>query len=257
MILPPFYAEHQLLPDRRVEAVWSFVGDADQEHLVLPDGRCDIILKFRKHASGVLTQVVPMLAGPSTLPFRVAIYPGLGFVGIRMRPGYARAYLGNDLTTLRNRVLEGRAAIDRLPALKDVAAKAMSIEHVINGLTGLVGEFRPDNDLLPNQRMVSVLERLHLGRGRMRMAEIAEIEQVDVRTIHREITLITGIPPKTFSRILQFHRALGLLRSGLSASAAAHEAGYADQAHMTRSFRRFGGFTPDHLADRPLAQLPI
>ena len=38
-------------------------------------------------------------------------------------------------------------------------------------------------------------------------------------------------------------------------AAAAYEAGYADQSHMTRAFRRFGGFTPANMVEVTLVTL--
>jgi AraC-like DNA-binding protein len=79
---------------------------------------------------------------------------------------------------------------------------------------------------------------------------------VNVRTIRRNLKGATGLSPKQFSMIVQFHRALRLIKEhGLDASAAAIEAGYADQAHMTRVFRRLGGFTPAAIPEVTLANI--
>jgi methylphosphotriester-DNA--protein-cysteine methyltransferase len=53
-----------------------------------------------------------------------------------------------------------------------------------------------------------------------------------------------GYGPKTFARVARFWRALALVRAGESLAAAAAEAGYADQAHMTRELVVLGGRTP-------------
>ena len=65
-----------------------------------------------------------------------------------------------------------------------------------------------------------------------------------------------GVPPKTAARILRLERAAGLLLGrgwktgcqnegqGLTPARVAAESGYADQAHMTREFRKLAGTTP-------------
>lgn len=56
--------------------------------------------------------------------------------------------------------------------------------------------------------------------------------------------------------VIQFHRAIRLIRDvGLDPATAALEAGYADQAHMTRVFRKLGGFTPARVPELTLAGL--
>jgi AraC-like DNA-binding protein len=62
-----------------------------------------------------------------------------------------------------------------------------------------------------------------------------------------------GLPPKRLARILRFERALSGLQRQRSMSLAdvALEAGYCDQAHLNRDFRRLAGLTPtEYLARR-------
>ena len=60
-----------------------------------------------------------------------------------------------------------------------------------------------------------------------------------------------GLPPKTVARILRFGRAVDLLEAAdHSLAAVAADCGYADQAHMTKDFRRFAGYTPADFVKR-------
>ena len=103
-------------------------------------------------------------------------------------------------------------------------------------------------------RVAKLIDTLHLSGGQLTVGDLAGLHDVDPRTVHRDITSSTGLSPKQFAMIIQFHRALRLLRnSGLDPACAAAEAGYADQAHMTRIFRQLGGFTPAAMPDVTLA----
>jgi AraC-like DNA-binding protein len=55
-----------------------------------------------------------------------------------------------------------------------------------------------------------------------------------------------GLPPKAYSQVLRFQRAVRYLRKGsaISLASVAAEAGYSDQAHFTRDFQSFAGVTP-------------
>nr|WP_246802694.1 helix-turn-helix transcriptional regulator [Ensifer sp. ENS02] len=79
---------------------------------------------------------------------------------------------------------------------------------------------------------------------------------VSERTARRVLLRATGLTPKAFAAIIQFHRALRLLRDHhLSPADAAFEAGFADQSHMTRVFRRLGGFSPARLPEVTLVTI--
>jgi len=67
-----------------------------------------------------------------------------------------------------------------------------------------------------------------------------------------------GLPPKSAARVLRFAALVRRLRAGgpaLSWAALAADAGYADQAHLTRDVRRCAGLTPTALR-ATLAALP-
>ena len=53
-----------------------------------------------------------------------------------------------------------------------------------------------------------------------------------------------GLAPSDYQRQLRVRAARGLLSRGVSPAVAAAEAGFADQAHLTRWFRRYYGVTP-------------
>ena len=61
---------------------------------------------------------------------------------------------------------------------------------------------------------------------------------------YRAFSRAYGLAPSDYQRQLRIRAARGLLSVGVSPSQAAAEAGFADQAHLTRWFRRYYGVTP-------------
>jgi AraC-like DNA-binding protein len=68
------------------------------------------------------------------------------------------------------------------------------------------------------------------------------------RTEQRRVLRATGMTPATIRQIERARRATTLLRAGAPIARVAQDAGYFDQAHLTRSVRRFIGQTPAEIA---------
>ena len=65
-----------------------------------------------------------------------------------------------------------------------------------------------------------------------------------LRSVQRHFLRSTGVPYATFRQIERARYATNLLREGISILDVVSSAGYFDQAHLTRSLRRFIGETP-------------
>ena len=76
------------------------------------------------------------------------------------------------------------------------------------------------------------------------LAHVAAGVDLSERQLRRRFTVAVGYGPKTFARIVRFQRALAQIRRGDEFAATAAEAGYADQAHMTREVVELAGRTP-------------
>jgi AraC-like DNA-binding protein len=71
--------------------------------------------------------------------------------------------------------------------------------------------------------------------------------QLSARHLQRVFEHELGTAPKTFARILRFRRAIQAMRYGATISAAAHTAGYSDQAHFSRDCQVQSLMTPTAL----------
>ena len=68
------------------------------------------------------------------------------------------------------------------------------------------------------------------------------------RTDERRVLQATGMTQGTIRQIRRARRAVRLLRAGEAPADVAHDAGYFDQSHLTRSLNRFVGQTPADVA---------
>ncbi|MGW1883656.1 helix-turn-helix transcriptional regulator [Streptomyces sp. NPDC001970] len=74
--------------------------------------------------------------------------------------------------------------------------------------------------------------------------ELARVAGCSRFTLHRGFRAAYGLAPSDHQRDLRLRRARALLAEGTAPSTAAAEAGFADQAHLTRWFTRTYGVTP-------------
>jgi AraC-like DNA-binding protein len=80
---------------------------------------------------------------------------------------------------------------------------------------------------------------------------------LNVRTAQRHFLRATGVTHGAIRQIERARHATRLLKEGVSIADAVHEAGYYDQAHLTRSLKRLVGQTPAQVlrAERQLSFL--
>lgn len=78
-------------------------------------------------------------------------------------------------------------------------------------------------------------------------------QDLSVRSIQRRFLHATGLTYKTIQQINRAHEAIFLLEQGVSILDTAFYLGYSDQAHLTRSLKKFMGQTPTHIT--PLSPL--
>ncbi|MCI0535188.1 MAG: AraC family transcriptional regulator [Verrucomicrobiales bacterium] len=75
-----------------------------------------------------------------------------------------------------------------------------------------------------------------------------ELQNVTTRTEQRRVLQITGLTRGAIHQIERARRATILLKQGTPILDVVHEAGYYDQAHLTRSLQRFIGQSPARIA---------
>ena len=248
MIMPVEPVPYEELPlgrldPQRIEALWCYGATAARRQLVLPDGRMDLVahctLTPQKHIAAVWLAV----AGPADEPARVAAGADRMSFGVRFRIGWGGACLGVEPATLRNRVVVGRDAERLLGAPAQVLLGARSLQELREALVhaaGMIGS-RPRQPTVGQARALQAISSLQHGSGPLRGAV-----QSTGRTLRRDVLAAAGLPLRSLAGILRFQRAMAMLHAGTADSLCelALAAGYSDQAHMTREFRRFGGFTP-------------
>jgi AraC-like DNA-binding protein len=82
------------------------------------------------------------------------------------------------------------------------------------------------------------------GGGDLSADDLAAAAGCSRHAAYRAFTQAYGLAPSDYQRQLRVQAARRLLSAGVTPARAAAEAGFADQAHLTRWFRRYYGVTP-------------
>jgi len=255
------YAEYP--PHPRLAAVvrchWVFEGGPDaavapaRSETVVPDGHPELIFHYGDRFAAAIgssealrPQPQHLFAGQLTRPLTLRGEGVAGMLGVRFEPWGARVLgLPADETTdrwiglddLPQRTLA--ALGDDVSAARDDRARIALVECALLGLIGQ-DAWRPD------PIAVAFVERLRRARRPLRQRALAAEWGLSERQLERRINDAIGVSPKRLASILRFRA----LFDALQASAqpvwldAALAAGYFDQAHMIRDFRRFAGAPP-------------
>jgi AraC-like DNA-binding protein len=220
------------------QCVWSnFVRPEGSCLLaVVPDGCVDIIW-----INGEL-----IVAGPDMAVAVSALTPGSAVIGARFRPGAASRWLGLPMSEIVDRRValsdfwgaQARDIAQRVGDASSTTERMRAMEAAFSRLAPAVEPPPPDMGFAFN-----ALKTESAGPG---MAVILDRLDVSPRTLRRRCQEAFGYGPKTLDRILRFQRFLSLARQpgGTHLAGLAFEAGYSDQAHLTREVRRLSGLSP-------------
>jgi AraC-like DNA-binding protein len=162
----------------------------------------------------------------------------------------------------------GQLPLFRSPVIED-PAMAASVRRLHQALTGGASELERYERLAVTARLLaghaSGREPAGRGAGRRVAAKIRELIQDgaadlsggdltadDLATAagcsryaaYRAFRHAYGLSPSDYQRQLRVRAARRLLSAGVAPASAAAAAGFADQAHLTRWFRRYYGVTP-------------
>jgi AraC-like DNA-binding protein len=237
--LPSGYTEWEAPAALRdaVACLWAQVNDsrAERAGLVLPDGCTDLIWEQGRGT---------FVAGPDTGPVATTMAAGAVILGVRFRPSAGGPALGIPLSELRD--LRADLA-DLWPAqARQLTASLdpqVAADQMLDMTAALVADGAPDPAVTWAVRL--------LRDPATRAEDVAAEVGLSLRQLRRRCQAVVGYGPKTLQRVLRFRGFVSRVDARpevLDLAAIAAEAGYADQAHLTRECGRLSGMTPAALA---------
>jgi AraC-like DNA-binding protein len=245
-----------------VECFWFASGPGGGVEHIIPDGCPELVVQLGAsmragdEGAPLVAQPRALLVGSRERPLQVAPTGAFSTVGVRIRPGGLRRLAGTSARGLSDgwvnlEALFGRAGqqlVAALEAAPDVEARAAALTRFVRSTLG--------RRRAPDARLAAAVQRLRERRGQASLYRLRRELGVSERWLERNFAREVGLAPRTLASLLRLHGALQALGPGASWADVALAAGYFDQAHLSRDFRRYAGLPPGALLEvlGPLAR---
>jgi AraC-like DNA-binding protein len=216
----PFDFDERRSDSPLVETVWGTYSERAGEFTSVAVSRWEMVVTKLRGKTSLAVR------GPETKPTSAAIPPDAEFFGIVFKHG---AFLPR---------LPGSALVDDA---RDLSRTSRSFE--LGGATWQFPTF--DNADTFVARLVKKGELVFDPVVADALVdERRGIRKLSQRTVRRHCLRATGLTANAIRRIDRARQATALLQQGVPILDTVHELGYFDQAHLTRTMKRFIGHSP-------------
>lgn len=255
--------------DRHVQFFWWSRRDTLQDccERILPSGGVQLL--FALHETPIICLPSPpstrriewsgsVVHGPQWSYYVAGPKPPGAVAGVAFRPGAAGAVLGVAMPDLAGDHVtlsalwgkRGQELHERLMAAADPMEVFRILEQNLSA--------RIQRPLLMHPAIAHAFRSYSPTWSPARITDVQREAGFSPKHFIALFRAAVGLTPKHYYRIQRFNNVLRCLASGVDCNLAdiAASAGYSDQAHLTREFREFAGFTPTQYrpagSDRPL-----
>jgi AraC-like DNA-binding protein len=224
---------------RYVSHYWLSLSNDAPAYTALPDGCVDVVLEVAGDRWGA------WIYGSTTRPTAIPCSRGAHYLGIRFQPGQSRHFID----AAASEITDARADLHGLMQFPAEMIATRIGGHTLfpqldDLLVGRLSHSSPEPSLV--DRVIQYVEARH---GIVAIEAVARHFGKSRRQLERTFAEVVGVPLKFFCTLCRLRHAARLITQPVASAltAIASEAGYSDQAHMTRDFRRLAGVTPARL----------
>jgi len=222
-------------------------GKVPSNFEVVPDGYAEIIFHFGSAcslftASGLQLLPSPFLVGLLNQPVVFHSQNQLEIIAIRCFPWAVFDLLGlppgqDGVRVVAHPIAQLHAPLQQLIQAGSIAAALAEVAHYCEQARARVA---------PDSLLGKAGAALQTAHGTLPVSQVAAAAHATVRTLERRFKQAAGYSVKDVSGLMRFEQVRNHLWHNPAANLAglAQELGYADQAHLSREFKRYSGTTP-------------
>lgn len=212
------------LPDTGFSAAFRFGGECMLDGVRVPDAAISGLRETAyAHAHGERHGVV------------VVAFTATGAANWLGQPLEAFANATEDLEDVLGRNMGLDRLSDRLMAAKDHEQRVRLVEDML--LSRL-------EDLRPDRQVAAAVDMIERAGAMVRIDDVAREIGLSQSALERRFRRLVGASPRKFASLVRLQGILRLMESGADLTTVAHAAGYYDQSHFIKDFKRFTGLAP-------------
>ncbi|MDR6803557.1 AraC-like DNA-binding protein [Dyadobacter sp. BE34] len=223
-------------------------GDREATFQVEPDGYAEIIfyfgnLHYISENGGLQPLPSPFLMGLLNRPAVFQTKGRLEVIGVRCFPWTVFDLL-SLLPSGKNGVHVFAHPIAELQATLSPLMASGQVNEVIAALEKYFLTTR--SQIAVDSMLARAGAAMRQANGAIPVSDVATAAHATVRTLERKFKRSSGFTVKDVSGLIRFEQVRNHLwhYPGANLAGLAHELGYADQAHLSREFKRYSGTTP-------------
>ncbi len=236
-----------------ISKIWSFKSKTpDREQMtfsLLPDYTATL-LNIRSKDNPSKNKLAVL--GPCSVNSTLITSDEVLLIGYRFRPGLLASALGLEAVEIKDKLIDCNKikALDNYSILVESLNSTTNLRSMIKYLNELTSEISL-KIRYPGPDMVKALELMVNSGGNVRESAVVEKLTIGKRQFQRKFLDTTGLSPKEFCGLVRLHLSTRELATGNGDQYdVLVNAGYYDQSHYYREFKKLMGVLPTAFVSR-------
>lgn len=170
------------------------------------------------------------------------------FIAVVFPPYFLNLLLKTSAKEIRNQIISVEDVLkDRLSSFQEKLFNKTNPRSIIDDLNTFFAKFLSEQ-VGYDYEFVAIIQRYILQcKGSVSSSDLERFTGYSERHLERKFNDYMGISPKKYSNIIRLHYFLSLINQGINKenmTVISYHAGYSDQSHLIREFKKSVGLTP-------------
>ncbi|WP_160137765.1 helix-turn-helix domain-containing protein [Chryseobacterium sp. c4a] len=175
------------------------------------------------------------------------------FIAVVFQPYFLNIVLKTSAKEIKNQIISAEDILkEKLVPFQDKLFYQSDPKIIINDLNLFFTKFLAEEIGHDYQLIAAVQQYILQNRGTVLSKDLEKFTGYSERHLERKFEDYMGISPKKYSNIIRLHYFLSLINKGIideNMTILSYHAGYSDQSHLIREFKKNVGLTPRQYAN--------